>query len=326
MKQILAMLRLDVQLILRDKVIWYVLLFPAIMAMILILVSGKIGDETPTFVLDEQVPQTIVVNLEQVATIEQVQRRQELHERVKAFDHVAGIVWENEAIKVIYQGNEGDDYVKKTAGIIDGAINKQLPEMRVVNTSTSKDAIVLIVMAALLMAPTLIGGTVSGFLIVGDKEYQLMRGYQIAPIRFSHYIGARSILASVIGLISMTILCVIFMLSEQIGLLTAVLASSLPLFGVITLLFGSIAKEQVSSIAVFKILVLVFLVLPLASAFVPDKLHVIFYPVPMYWQFQSIRHILNHQYEWHYGMVTFLSSLVLLILVSAIFRNKMQKI
>lgn len=326
MKHILAMLRLDTRLIFRDKIIWYVLFFPAIIAIILILVSGRISDNTPTFTICADMPQDIIHDLGKVAKLDIQPDRAALYQRVNAFDNAVGIFWENEKLQVVYQGNEGEDYYKQATALIEAALNKQIPKIKLINTNIESDFIVKIIMAALLLAPALIGGTVSGFLTVADKEHKLIHGYQIAPIRFMNYIGARSLLASIIGFVSMVMLCFIFGISSKIAILMLILLCSLPLFGVITILFSSIAKDKVSCIAMFKILVVIFLVVPLASAFVPDRFHCLFYPLPMYWQFQSVLSIINDNFHYQYGVVTLVSSMSLLILVTLVFKNKIQKI
>ncbi|MEG6612642.1 ABC transporter permease [Pseudoclostridium thermosuccinogenes] len=326
MRQIFAMLRLDTHLIFRDKIIWYVLFFPAIMAIILIAVSGRLSDNTPTFAVSADMPQDIIRDLEKVANLDFKPDRDSLYQRINAFDNVVGIFWENGKVQVVYQGNEGEEYFRRTAAFIDAALNKNIPKVKLVNTNTENDFIVQVVMAALLLSPALIGGTVSGFLIVADKEHKLIRGYQIAPIRFASYIGARSLLASIIGFISMIVLCLILGISSKIAALVLILLCSLPIFGVITVLFSSIAKDKVSCIAMFKILVMIFLVIPLASAFVPERLHSLFYPLPMYWQFQSVLNILNDSFHYQYGMVTFISSTLMLLFVTFTFRRKIHKI
>ncbi|MBS6956717.1 MAG: ABC transporter permease [Enterocloster asparagiformis] len=326
MKQILTMIRLDTHLIFRDKVIWYVLVFPAIIGIILILVSGRIGDDTPTLAISPDLPQTALSSLEKVANLDIQANENSVLQRVNAFDNVAGITWKNGVVNVLFQGNEGLEFQNRTTAFVNAALNTQLPDIRLVNANTSKDFIVQIIMAALFLAPALVGGTVSGFLIVEEKENGLTRGYQIAPIQFSSYIGARSLLASIIGVISMTTLCFIFGTVNKLGMLAFILLCSLPLFGVITILFGSIAKDKISCIAMFKILVIIFLVLPLSSAFVPTRFHGIFYPLPMYWQFQSVLHVLNGSLNLRYCGITALSGILMLILITLIFHNKIQKI
>ena len=326
MKQLFAMLRLDMHLIFRDKIIWYVLFFPAIIAIILILVTGRISDTTPTIAIYGDMPQTVRESFEKVANLDWQPNNDSLIQRVNAFDNVIGIRWEGDKVNVVYQGNEGIEYQKQMTSFMNDVLNKEIPEIQIINVNTSRDMIVQIIMAALLLSPALIGGTVSGFLIVAEKENKLFRGYQIAPIRLSSYIGARALLASIIGFMSMILLCAIFQVTDKLGVLILVMLCSLPLFGVITILFGSIAKDKISCIAMFKILVVVFLVLPLASGFVPDRLQNAFYVLPMYWQFQSVLGVLNNNLHLQFCLVTFLSSVLLLALVTFIFRNKIQKI
>lgn len=326
MKQLLAMLRLDIHLIFRDKIIWYVLFFPAIIAIILIFVTGRISDTTPTIAINGNIPQTARESFEKVANLDWQSNDESLIQRVNAFDNVVGVRWESDKVYVVYQGNEGADYQRQMTSFINDVLNKEIPEIQKVNVNKSRDIIVKIIMAALLLSPALIGGTVSGFLIVAEKENKLFRGYQIAPIHLSSYIGARALLASIIGFISMMLLCVILQVTDKLGALILVMLCSLPLFGVITILFGSIAKDKVSCIAMFKILVIVFLVLPLASAFVPGHLQSVFYVLPMYWQFQSVLGILNNNMHFQFCLITFLLSALLLALVTLGLKNKIQKI
>lgn len=326
MKQILAMLRLDIHLILRDKILWYVLLAPAMMAILLILVSGQINDYTPTFAIWGDIPQGRIQDLERIAKLEFQPDRDALLSRVEAFDNVAGILWENGKVHVVFQGNEGEDYQRQATAYIEAAFNKELPRVQLMNTNRAKDYIVQVVMASLLISPALIGGAVSGFLVVADKEHGLIRGYQAAPIPFSRYIGARSLLASIIGLISMMTLCLIFNITDKILTLSLILLCSLPIFGVITILFSAIAKDKISCIALFKILVVIFLILPFSSAFVPEGLHPLFYPLPIYWQFQSVLKIVNHSYSVQYAFATLGSSLLWLLLATFVFRSKIQRI
>lgn len=326
MKHVFSILRLDTRLILRDKIIWYVLFFPAIIAVILLFVSGRMSDNTPTLAIGPDVPQTAMTALDRVAILDIQSDESSLLKRVNAFDNVAGILWEDGAARVIFQGNEGAEYQEQTAVFIESALNKRLPDVQLVNTNMSRSFIVQVIIAALLMAPAVVGGTVSGFLIADEKENKLIRGYQIAPLRFSTYIGSRSLLAAGIGLISMVSLCFICGAVNKMGSLLFILFCSLPLFGVITILFGSIAKDKISCIAMFKILVIIFLVLPLTSAFVPSQLQGIFFPLPMYWQFQSVFHVLNGALNMQYCGITFVSGMLLLALVSIICRNKIQKI
>lgn len=326
MKKILNLLSLDIQLIFRDKIMSYVLFFPAIMAAILLLVSSSIGNTTPTLAIEPALPPASIAVLEQVANLELQRDKNSLFERVKAFDRVAGITWHDDAAHIIFQGNEGSAYQNQITDFIANALNKNLPNLNLVNMHNSRHYIITIIIAALLLAPVLVGGAVSGFLIVSDKENNLIRGYQISPIRLSTYMIAKSILAIGVGACSMLILSAICGISAKINGLTLILLSSLPLFGVITILFSSMAKDKISCIALFKILVLIFLVLPLASAFVPNSCHPVFYPLPMYWQFQSLMHVLTDSPILSYCGLTFLLGFILLIFTAWIFRNKIQKL
>ncbi len=317
MKQILAVLRMDARLIFSDRILWYVLVFPAVMGVILILVSGRLGDDIPTWAVSADLPQTAMDSLERAANLEIQTDHSSLIRRVNAFDRVAGVTWEAGAARVYFQGNEGEAYQNQTAALIEAVLNGGLPAVPSADASVSKDGIVPLMMAALLLAPSLVGGTVSGFLIVSEKENQLIRAYQIAPIRASSYIGARSLLAAVIGVISMVILCLLFGAAGKIGALLLILLCSLPLFGVVTILFGSTAKDKMAGIALFKILAMVFLVLPLASAFVPAGLRGVFYPLPMYWQFQAVLQVLNGGLNLRYCAITFATGLTLLLILIA---------
>jgi hypothetical protein len=69
--------------------------------------------------------------------------------------------------------------------------------------------------------------------------------------------------------------------------------ASLFMYAMVAVLLGSFADNQIASLAIMKIIMPVFLIIPVVSSFVPESLHFWFYPLPMYWQYDSIVHALG---------------------------------
>ena len=63
--------------------------------------------------------------------------------------------------------------------------------------------------------------------------------------------------------------------------------------GVVLLSLVTFADNSIAAIGVLKILMPLFLVLGISSAFVPAGWHFLYAPLPMYWQFQAISAILE---------------------------------
>ena len=72
-------------------------------------------------------------------------------------------------------------------------------------------------------------------------------------------------------------------------LIGAVFSSCLAM--VVSLLIGGLASNQISGIAIMKVLNLVIFIIPIAAVFVHDPYQYFFYPFPNYWMFRILRNI-----------------------------------
>jgi len=69
--------------------------------------------------------------------------------------------------------------------------------------------------------------------------------------------------------------------------------ASVFVYGLVAFLLGSVANNQISAIASMKLIIPVFLLLPVTSSFVPSHLRFLYYPFPMFWQYDSAMKALN---------------------------------
>ena len=106
------------------------------------------------------------------------------------------------------------------------------------------------------------------------------------------YILARWILVVITGTALSMIASLILMgisISYTLLIIGAVFSSCLAV--VAGLLIGGIANNQISGIAIMKVLNLVIFLIPIAAIFVHDPYQYFFYPFSNYWIFRILRNI-----------------------------------
>lgn len=92
-------------------------------------------------------------------------------------------------------------------------------------------------------------------------------------------------------------------------------------------LVGGLADNQISGIAVLKVLILVFTGIPLASLFVPEAYQWVFYPFPNYWGFQILRNVFTGEGAlgfWGSCLVTLLFNAAVMVVLTPALRRRLK--
>ncbi|AKL95762.1 ABC-2 type transporter [Clostridium aceticum] len=178
----------------------------------------------------------------------------------------------------------------------------------------------------IVMLAIFFGGTVSGFNIVAEKDTKTIRSMSVSPLKMSGFVAARGVVAIlisiIIGLLSSLILAGVTV--NYYKILLMLLASS-SMTVIIALLIGRIANNQISSIATIKVIMPVFIALPLVSLFIPKSWQLLLYPLPNYWAFMSLYHIFlgEGSSTWFFASISalFLTGTIYLLVLSKTFKN-----
>jgi ABC-2 type transport system permease protein len=293
MKKLFTLLCLDFKLILQDKIALYMALAPAILSFIFLAVIGQAGEGTQKLVVSGDVPMEIVERLETIADIETVPDYEALEKRINRADSIAGAYMDGEALVVLTEGNEKEGFAEKNALLVDRALAATPVQFQTIEVERPQNLVLTIVTASILLLGILIAGAVSGFNIVNERESGVIRALAVSPTGLASYIGIRTLSALLLGVVNVALSILIMGKAGLIWQMACVALASLFMYAIITVMVGSFADNLIASFAVMKTLMPVFLVIPVISAFVPENLHFLFYPLPMYWQYESIVRILG---------------------------------
>ena len=307
MKILIRMLSLDFKLLFRDKISLYIVMAPALLAFIMILTITNAVESNMTIAIDRSLPAHIQEDLAQIGSIESFSEEVEIRSRIAANDAVVGVFVNDGSLKILFEGNEPPEFQEQAAFLIDRALNSTLPEFEIVRVETKNFFLLNILKTSLILLSIVLAGAVSGFSIVQEREGDIVRALAISPIQLKDYLWVRLITAMLISLITVSINGIIMGLVEELPELLMITIASIGVPGLMLLLMGTYAKNQISAVALMKILMPVFLFIPLSSIFVPIQWRFFYYPFPMYWQFRGIQEILQGESYYISGLFLFVT-------------------
>ena len=306
MKILIRMLSLDFKLLFRDKISLYIIMAPAILAFILIFSMTGAVESPMKIAIDHSLPAHIQDSLAYIGSIELFSKEKEIRTRIAANDAVVGVLESNGVMVVLLEGNEPLEFQKQAAFLVDRALNSKLPEFEIVRIETKNSYVLSILKTSLILLSIILAGSVSGFSIVQEREGDIVRALAVSPLRLKDYLLVRLITAMLISLATVTINGIIMGMVKELPELLIITTASIGVPGLMLLLMGTYAKNQISAVALMKILMPVFLFIPFSSIFVPIQWRFFYYPFPMYWQFRGIQEIIQ-------GESYYISGLFLLI-------------
>src|SRR5690606_7480570 len=136
---------------------------------------------------------------------------------------------------------------------------EQAMPMRMIATALTAYCVIVVV------------GLMLGFAILEEKSTNIHVAFDVSPLRFREYLGAKLILAVVLAL-ALTIPAVALPLGLELdwaAVFVTVLAS-VPFAVSLGLLVGVLAKDQLGAVAVMKGLLPIWTSLPILGFVVPD--------------------------------------------------------
>ncbi len=328
-KRILSIVKQDTTTALRDNIIIYMLVVPIILAIGIKALIPSVGNSPIKFAVETNIGVPLIQQLKNYGQVEILPSKTEVIKRVNLIDDVPGIVNDNGKLEVLLEGNENPNVEKivslVVSTVLSGEPSVKISEIPIQNKKFPIEgyAIILLIFMAIL-----IGASWSGFNIVEERESGAIRALAVSPLTLSQYIFARSLLVFLAGTV-LTFLMTFIMGAKPVSyteLFIGVLFST----GVgvaCSLVIGLLAENQLTAIAVMKVLGFVYLTLPLVSIFVSDRLQFLFYVLPNYWMFQMFKslYVVDHLFDfWFSGLLTLVSGFILLIISVPFVRRKLR--
>ncbi|MBM7614463.1 ABC transporter permease [Alkaliphilus hydrothermalis] len=330
MKSIFSMIRQDITTALRDNIVVYLIIAPLLLAFGMKMFLPSVGEVNFRFAVEDRIQQEVLQELQEYGELEYFKGEAAVRKRVGAIDSVAGIVEEDGKISLIFEGNESPEVIQTYQNIL-AKVTTGEADITINHISLGKENSMLleIMTVVLVMLAGLFGGVVSGFNIVAEKETSALRAVAVSPVSSASYIAARGLLALVIGtIIAIASSWMIAGGSINYLLLMIALVASFGLTTMISLIMGKFANNQITAIAVIKVLMPIYLTVPILSIFVKEQLHYLFYVFPNYWQFQMFSNIFlagSQRFTFEFAtLATVATSIIFLLIISRSFSKQLK--
>ncbi len=330
MKAILNLLRQDLATALRDNIVLYMIVSPLLLALLVRLFLPSVEATGLTMALSRQVGDDVTAALENYAVVEIFDTNEEVVVRVEQNDAVPGVILEDEEVVLLFESNEPEAIIEAGKAVLTAVTSpERLIEYEARSIAEGSSLFEEILILSLIMLALLLGGVASGFNIIDEKDTRAVSALAVTPLGLHRYIIARTLGAFVVASLVTTGTALILSGSAiNYLLLATAIAASILIIAALTLTVGGFANNQVSAIAVIKVLMPIYLALPIVSLFVPERWQLIFYPLPNYWQFQMLRSIffgsqLTGSF-WMALLLTLLLSGALLLIMFKITRSRLM--
>jgi hypothetical protein len=322
MKMLITSLEREFKLIYRNGISLFMALAPAILAVVFIIIFGTMRSASIRLAVDNSVSADMQRRLERIADIETFSTFDKLTARVESPDSTAGVFIQDGKAVILLEGNEGTDFTTAMQELIGRALATEALSVQSEAIKSTGNLPYDLSMISVLLLSLFIGGATVGLSVVTERETDIIHALTVSPQRFAGY--------TFIKLLVSAILCVIgiffaVLIMEQVHLFAAmVLLSICSIFeyGFMIFVIGAFAANQIGAIGILKLVLPLSLILPVSSAFVPEKWHFMYYILPSFWQYRGIESALNGTSMTVPCLLTIIVGIPWFIIVVAVFVRK----
>ncbi len=292
MKGILLSAVREFKLMFRDGITVYLAISPALLALLFIFVFGRAQTASVSFVVDRNFPQELTDKLEAVADIEYADDFESLKKRVSGADSIAGVYWKDGDIRLLVEGNEAQGFAQSRRLLISTALGTGTMEYTSEAVEGRNSAVYDISMACIFLMALFIGGCALGLGGVNERECGVIRAVSVSPMTLPGYAVSKIIPAMLFGIVGVSLSSLIIGRADALPRFILLALCSVFVTGMILFLIITFADNQITAVGALKIIMPIFLVVGVSAAFVPEKWLVLYYVLPMYWQYAAIDAIL----------------------------------
>jgi ABC-2 type transport system permease protein len=329
-KRIFTLMRQDWTNSLRDNIIVYMIFGPILLAIGARFFLGSLDQAQFTFAIQSDLGPAVIERMDRVGAVEVLPSAEAVQERVLRNDDVPGLVMGTDGQAVIvFEGNEGEN-PEALRGVIEQALFAEpVSDYTVVQPETARSVISELFVIVFVMIGTLLGALVMAFSLIEDKESRAVQALGVTPLSMLEMTLSRGLFAILLSLFITTITTFVLVRSEfNYGMALAAFLFSMGLPILTGYVIGGLADNQLKAIALLKFYMLIYLTLPIVSVFVPRSFHPFFYILPNYWMWQTFEKVflgdLGGPNFWVSGMITLMSSLVLVVLMLPMLRRQLK--
>ena len=298
-RRIWSMFKRDFASSLRDTIILWVLVFPPILALLARLLVPAVGGATVTLVATPDLGEALIGRLGEYAAVEVVADRDALNRRVLRLDPAVGVIREAGAYQLILEGNEGERTQSIAGIILAGAVGPRAITINSSDLGRTGSPVAGVVAVMFAMMSLVLAATLVSLNIVEDKETGSITSLAAAPLTRWEYLAGKGMLG--LGITLLMVFTALYLMGAGPFDPAKVLVVTLGGFvsgALVGFYVGAISDNQIAAIAGLKVGNLLFLMVPLITLVLPDRLEFILYPAPTYWTFLAYRGALVDAAGW----------------------------
>jgi ABC-2 type transport system permease protein len=328
-KRILNLMRQDWTNALRDNIMIYGMVAPILLAVGARLFVPSIGEAQYTFAVQDGMDSALIQRLDSIGMVELLPSAEAVRARVLRSDDVPGLAFVDGQPTLLMEGNEGGE-----AEILQRVFQQALsgePVSVFTRTADSAARSLITEYTAIIfiMIACMLGALVMAFNIIEDKETRAIRALGVSPLSMLELTLARGLFALLLSLVlvfASTAILVGGQVNYALLLVAFLFSVGLPILT--GYIIGGLADSQLKAIAILKFYMLVYLTLPIVSIVIPREWHFFFYILPNYWMWQTFERVfigdLGGLNFWASGLITLVSSLVLVVAFLPVLRRQLK--
>ncbi|KAB3533500.1 ABC transporter permease [Alkaliphilus pronyensis] len=317
MKRIISIITQDLSTALRDNILVYMLIAPLLLSFGASMLIPSVEDTSIRFAVENSLQKELVMDLREYGEVEEYDSIDEVRNRVEKNDAIVGVVEGEGKLTLLFEGNEPQEVIDTYKAVLSNIMsNKSNVDVQHKSLDQRGSILKEFITIAMIMTTLMISGVISGFNIVAERESKAINAIAVSPLTTRGYIMARGILSNIIAIIlaiGSSIILVSFNIDYSNLLIILILSSFLTTL--LGLIVGAFAQNQLTAIAVIKLLTPLYVAIPMLSFLIPDRLSFLLYWLPNYWQFQALSNI----YFSFPQEVTFLNASILTFITSGIY-------
>ncbi|HAP43354.1 MAG: hypothetical protein A2087_10765 [Spirochaetes bacterium GWD1_61_31] len=324
MKAILSLVRQDYTRSFRDAIVVYIILSPLLLALAARFILPAIASPSLALAVDSAVPAAVSVRLTQAGHQVESVAAAELPAAVQSGRFDAGLLVDSPAAAVpgadqpslrllVAPGQEAA--VNAVGAALDGQARP---------TAAGLESWVA---AFLMLTASLLAALGAGLAMVDERSSGAIKALNLSPLSLGSYLAAKLLfflLVSSLVMVGSSFIMLGFRLSYP-HLLAACLASA-PLSLVVALLLGITADSQIGAMGSIKLIMPLFLTVPLVAALVPTAIQPWFLVFPNVWMLKAFYGVFAGQTGasfWLAALVTLFSGLALVWLLTGAVRKRL---
>ena len=301
-RRIMNVFRRDLSNSLRDKMVFYILIAPILMAFVFRFFVPDVQTSTLKFAVLNNTNKAVTEQLERYGKVFGFKDYDSLEKRVKQYDDVIGVVVSETGYpEVVAQGNESAEAGRITQLILQER-DSNIPGNLIFSESDIGSKLPPFTMFSfifVIMTSFLMGGLAIGFNIIEEKESDTVKALGITPMTRGEFLVGKSVTGLVMPVIHAILgIWILGITNIDYGMLLVITISSSLIGIVMGFLIGVLSSNQMNGIANMKVTGLIRMRRMMLAFILPENRHIFLYWAPTYWTYAALRDLILQLQTW----------------------------